>query len=124
LVFSGYRMHLGSKRNATGFSPRQLLDQLTFEDAARHRIEIVSAGMVSDPAELARLAELVAGGPAVADREACVNGDAGRVYRSPGDGARVIAWSCPETRLSYAALIDRDAGDADQVAAGMRCHPG
>jgi hypothetical protein len=124
LTFTGYRMHVVSSHDVTALPPRQLLDQLTFEDPARHRIEVVSAGMAKDRVGLARLAELAAAGPAAADREASVGGHPGVIYRLPGDGPRAIAWNCPEKKLSHAVAIDPGAGDVDEVIAGIRCHPG
>jgi hypothetical protein len=98
---------------------REVIRELRFESASGGRLQVVSTAGTRDSAGLEQLAALVAAAPLVAVGTRPVSGHVASVYRvADGDG-EALAWSCPATEASHAAVLR--ASTERSAFAGLHC---
>jgi spermidine synthase len=118
LVFSGYRLGQNAS-GPDGVDSREVLRELRYESGGGGRLEVLSTTGARDRAGLERLAALAAAAPVVAVGTRAVSGHIASVYRVAEGGGEALAWSCPASATSHAAVL-RPAGERESLD-GIRC---
>jgi spermidine synthase len=123
-IFSGYRIELAPPAEPAMMPRRQLLRQLTFADGGGRRIEVIGWNAVVDRRGLNGIASLSVGAALTVAGETTVHGHPAALYRRPGTGAEVVAWSCPVTRTSHAIAVVGGSPRISDLIADMHCRHG